>query len=926
MDLAVLHCLDISKTRIGEQPPVGVAHFFKSANLGLNHLNFYDIIYKKGAEAMDRFDNIHFKGKFRDYQQRVLDNADQYLKDGKMNIVAAPGSGKTVLGLELIRRLASPCIVLSPTTAIRQQWGERLKELFLDNAEDFSLLFSNDLHHIKLINSITYQALYTAVDQISATEDEDVDCSDVDIFAAMREFGIKTVCLDEAHHLKNEWQKALEKFISALDKDIKIISLTATPPYDSEGSEWNRYMNICGEIDEEIFVPELVGQNTLCPHQDYIYFNYPTGAETESFRTQKKQALLAVEALGKLDLFAQVCRALNTEKNYDILFSDAKQYIALITLLRYYGFEIDKKLIRELTAKRGLPPFRMQYAETAIGFLLSGEFITEEQKAEIVSVLKNHSVYEKKKVTLDLNERLKRTLISSVGKLESIKRIATNEVLTMGKRLRMLVLTDYIKKENLVGIASAREFHSVSIVSIFETLRRANLNANIGVLSGSLIILPKSMDLSDIKHKKEEIADTDYCMVEFAGALHRGVDYVGKLFEKGKIQILIGTKSLLGEGWDSPCINSLILASFVGSFVLSNQMRGRAIRIDKNDPEKSANIWHLVTVEPEYLFKDKATERISAYLKEDYKELRSYDYDILKRRFDSFMGPNYTTGTIESGIERITLIQPPYDKNGIEQMNAEMLKLSADRVEVKNKWRGEVADGNFAVGIETEIPKEARVPVFTFWNFALNSIIVATEISLLQPLMRLMVNNNLPLSLGTLAVMIGLFVVLYHGVKKMVLHSNPAHSIKTLGVAVYKTLCECDLISPAAKVETTAHKQLYFVALHLRNASIHDQNIFNTAMTEMLSPIENPRYILIAKTKFKRYNYELSFACPSIIGKKKEYVAVLAEKLKATTGNFEPVYTHREDGRKLILKCRKRSYITFNEKAMGKKYKVSHWD
>ena len=875
---------------------------------------------------MPNFDKIRFKGSFRDYQQRVLDNSNKYLSDGKINIVAAPGSGKTVLGLELIRRLSSPCIILSPTTAIRQQWGERFKNLFLDNLEDFPVLFSNDLHNIKLVNSITYQALYTAVDKISATEDEDIDCSDVDIFATMREFGIKTVCLDEAHHLKNEWQKALEKFISALDKDVKIISLTATPPYDSEGSEWSRYMNICGEIDEEIFVPELVGQNTLCPHQDYVYFNYPTELEIERFRTHKERALLAVDDLGKLDLFSDVCQSLNAEQDYEILFSDAKQYIALITLLKYYGFEIDKKLIRELTAKRGLPTFKMQYAETAIGFLLNGDLLTEEQKAEIVSILKDHSVYEKKKVTLDLNERLKRTLISSVGKLESIKRITSNEVSAMGKRLRMLVLTDYIKKENLTKISSAEEFNSVNIVSIFETLRRANLNVNIGVLSGSLVILPKSVDLSDIKHKKEDIADTDYCTVEFAGALHRGVDYVGKLFEEGKIQILIGTKSLLGEGWDSPCINSLILASFVGSFVLSNQMRGRAIRIDKNDPDKSANIWHLVTVEPEYLFKDKATERISAYLKEDYKELHSYDYDILKRRFDSFMGPNYSTGTIESGIDRITLIKPPYDKNGIERINEEMLKLSADRGEVKNKWRGEVADGSFAVGVETEIPKEARIPVFTFWNFALNSIIVATEISLLQPLMRLMVNNIIPMSLGTLAVMIGLFVVLYHGVKKMVLHFNPANSIKTLGVAVYKTLCECDLISSSAKVETTAHKQLYVVALHLRNASIHDQNVFNTAMAEMLSPIENPRYILISKNIFKRYNYELSFACPSIIGKKKEYVEVLAKKLKATTGNFEPVYTHREDGRRLILKCRKRSYITFNEKAMGKKYKVSHWN
>ncbi len=875
---------------------------------------------------MKQFGNIQFHGTFRDYQQRVLDNAEKHLKDGKINIVAAPGSGKTVLGLELIRRLDSPCIILSPTTAIRQQWGERFKDLFLDNKDDFSLYFSKDLHNIKFLNSVTYQALYTAIEKVSVNDDEDVDCSDIDIFVEMKEFGIKTICLDEAHHLKNEWQKALEKFISALDRDVKIISLTATPPYDSEGSEWNRYVNICGEIDEEIFVPELVGQNTLCPHQDYVYFNYPTEAEIASFRNHKKNAALAVEAIGKLDFLSMVCRTLNAEKNYELLFSDVKRYIALATLLEYCGFEIEKKLIRELTTKKELPLFNMQYAETGIQFLLDGEIITDEQKIEIVSILKEYSVYEKRKVTLDLNERLKRSLISSVGKLESIKCIAKNEVVAMGEQLRMLVLTDYIKKENLSKVASAEEFNSVNIVSIFETLRRANLNVNIGVLSGTLVILPKSIDLSDVKCKREDIPGTDYCSVEFSGATHRSVDYVGKLFKQGKIQILVGTKSLLGEGWDSPCINSLILASFVGSFVLSNQMRGRAIRIDKDNPEKSSNIWHLVTVEPEYLFKDKVTERITAYLKEDYKELTSYDYSILKRRFDSFMGPNYTTGTIESGIERITLIQPPFDHNGIERINKEMLKLSAKRGEVKSRWRGEVADGNFAVGMEIDIPKEAKVPVFTFWNFALNAIIMATELALMQLIARLLSNNNIPWTLGTLGVMVALCIILYDGVKKIVLHFNPANSIKTLGVAVYKTLCECDLISPSAKVETMEHRELYYVTLHLRNASIHDQNIFNAAMAEMLTPIENPRYILIAKTKFKHYNYKLSFACPSIIGKKKEYVEVLAEKLKATTGNYEPVYTYCENGRKLILKCRKRSYITFNEREMGMKYKVSHFE
>ncbi len=60
---------------------------------------------------MSPFDHIRFHGEFRDYQSRVLNNADRYLADGKINIVAAPGSGKTVLGLELIRKIGEPCLV-----------------------------------------------------------------------------------------------------------------------------------------------------------------------------------------------------------------------------------------------------------------------------------------------------------------------------------------------------------------------------------------------------------------------------------------------------------------------------------------------------------------------------------------------------------------------------------------------------------------------------------------------------------------------------------------------------------------------------------------------------------------------------------------------------------------------------------------------
>ena len=41
---------------------------------------------------------------------------------------------------------------------------------------------------------------------------EQVDYRDFDIFKAVKEAGITTICLDEAHHLRSEWWKALETF------------------------------------------------------------------------------------------------------------------------------------------------------------------------------------------------------------------------------------------------------------------------------------------------------------------------------------------------------------------------------------------------------------------------------------------------------------------------------------------------------------------------------------------------------------------------------------------------------------------------------------------------------------------------------------------------------------------------------------------
>ena len=50
---------------------------------------------------MKDFSKVKFKWTFRDYQQAVLDNSQKHLKDKRIHIVAAPGSGKTILVLSL---------------------------------------------------------------------------------------------------------------------------------------------------------------------------------------------------------------------------------------------------------------------------------------------------------------------------------------------------------------------------------------------------------------------------------------------------------------------------------------------------------------------------------------------------------------------------------------------------------------------------------------------------------------------------------------------------------------------------------------------------------------------------------------------------------------------------------------------------------
>src|SRR5260370_7136446 len=59
---------------------------------------------------------------------------------------------------------------------------------------------------------------------------------------------------------------------------------------------------------------------------------------------------------------------------------------------------------------------------------------------------------------------------------------------------------------------------------------------------------------------------------------------------------LLGTRGLLGEGWDARSINVLIDLTGVTTTTSVHQMRGRSLRLDPKEARKVANHWDVICV------------------------------------------------------------------------------------------------------------------------------------------------------------------------------------------------------------------------------------------------------------------------------------------------------------------------------------------
>ena len=474
--------------------------------------------------------------------------------------------------------------------------------------------------------------------------------------------GVATIVLDECHHLKAHWAIVVHYLVRRLKRaglSPTLIGLTATEPSGEDRSA-RRYRALLGDVDAEVPVPAVIRAGHLAPCRQLAWFTLPPPEETRFLATAGEELHHRVGELllspDGIDYLLEVVappmpstapggrsgsgplpRIAGADDDHAP--TTARPYEADELVHRIVaGFDADPllaasaaALLRRTGSYRGtalstrvvplLPELDLLDLDDELRLL--GRYAHDrllaapERRRDWEStreLLRGFGLY-----LTDSGIRVGRSPVDTITAASRAKDTAVVDILrheldSIGDRLRAVVVTDAAEHSAPhraldVLVPASRPGPAGGAVRCMSTLLSdADLRSLHPVLLTSSRLSLASGDTSLLDRLRRSTglalpATDDGWMLSVTG---QGVGSAGlvlavnELVAAGEVRLVVGTRGLLGEGWDCPAVNTLIDLTAATTSASTQQLRGRTMRLDPGWVDKVAHNWSVTCLLPSH--------------------------------------------------------------------------------------------------------------------------------------------------------------------------------------------------------------------------------------------------------------------------------------------------------------------------------------
>lgn len=887
-----------------------------------------------------------FRLPFHRYQALALEAFEAGRKDNRDRcyVVMPPGSGKTVVGLEIARRLGRKTIVFGPNTAIQAQWIRQWDDFAPPSPAGTDPRLSADL------TILTYQALCTldtdtGLDELAGPDSEEPDEDEAGeanataagaapnalaeatpngataaehrrranelaerrrrrkliarggdraalldllhpngrkIIERMKSMPEVTLVLDECHHLLEMWGSLVQAVIDELGDSVFVIGLTATPPGDMGAREEQLYNELFGRADFEAVTPAVVKEGELAPYQELAYLTTPLPGELDYMRAQSQRFD---------DLIADLMNPMFASRPFiDWLHQRAVERggpsgaqiswarfeldepdlaLAVLRLFLARGFKLPSGarigerhrqsptaddwavmiedycqgfLDRSMAPGDGAAWERIRRALPAVGYVLTRQGV----RAYVSPT--------------------DRVLALSASKGVAAQLILDLEQQQLGADLRALVLCDYERAgvELLVELRSVLDAQAGSAALILKLLvsDAATRALDPILLTGRTVACSRATATRLIAWCGQQAPEIATALAAVAPARppvaiaataawddvvvidpqhswwapRHYVPLITRYFEEGRSRCLVGTRGLLGEGWDAHTVNVLIDLTAASTSTSVHQMRGRSLRLDQRLPRKVADNWDVVCVAPD-----------------EAKGLSDYSRFVRKHR--AYYALN-AAGEIECGVSHVDPTLTPFGPppaTDTAALNARTLARIARREEAYGQWQvgtpyRNVETESVRIHFNRSIGLPGSAVVGSGASNALRGRTRAIWLGgaiLLATWFGSAFGSESATALGVLAGLVGT-LLLAAGPAARMRAALPSDSLESIASAVVEAMAATGGIDrklgrPALRIVVQPDG---YYRCYLDGASRGDSGAFAAALDQILAPLESPRYII----------------------------------------------------------------------------------